>query len=151
MNSTLLLVLVIILLLGASAFAQFYRTRRSPLGRVLYIFSNISYAEKLSRELNQKGGVKKFRVAGWEKNKDKVPFLPDELRADLARLFDMLEDMNLKIDTAIKFKSDAYLVTLDVSKLEEPLAASKQKLREWIEDNLHNPEYLPKRRSIFRW
>ena len=151
MNTTLLLVLAIVLLIAASVFAQFYRTRRSPLGRVLYIFSNIRNAEKLCREFSYKRSVKKFQVAGWKKNKDKVPFLPEELRAELARLFGMMEDINLKIDTAIKFKSNAYLVTIDVKNLEEPLAASEQRLKEWVQANMHNPEYLPRRRSLFRW
>jgi hypothetical protein len=151
MNTTLLLILVVILLLAASAFAQFYRTRRSPLGRVLYIFSNIRNAAKLCHEFSYKSSVKKFGVAGWEKNKDKVDFLPEELRAELARLFGMMEDVNLKIDTAIKFKSNAYLVTIDVKNLEGPLAASSKRLRDWLQDNMHNPEYLPRRRSLFRW
>jgi len=151
MNSTLLLVLAIVFLLVASAFAQFYRTRRSPLGKVMHIFSDIRSAEKLCREFSYKSRAKKFRVASWYKNKDKVLFLPGDLRAELARLFGMMEDVNIKIDTAVKFKSNAYLVTIDVKNFEEPLAASRLKLRDWLQENLHNPEYLPRRKSLFRW
>jgi hypothetical protein len=151
MNNTLLFILVIVLLLVAAGFAQMLRTRRSPLGRVLHIFSNIRYAERLCRNFSYGRSIKKFRVAGWEKNKNKVLFLPEELRADLAKLFGVLEDINIKIDTALKFKSDAYLVTVDVKNLEEPLAACKQQLQRWVQENLHNPEYLPRRMSLFRW
>jgi len=151
MSTTLLLVLAIVLLIAASVFAQFYRTRRSPLGRVLYIFSNIRHAEKICREFSYKRNVKKFQVAGWQKNKDKVHFLTKVLHTELAKLIGMLNESNIKIDTAVKFKSNAYLVTIDVKNLEEPLAASKERLRNWIQENMHNPEYLPRRRSLFRW
>jgi hypothetical protein len=151
MSGTLLFVLALVLLLVAAIGAQLFRTRRSPLGKVLNIFANIRYAERLCREFSYSQSVKKFRVSGWEKNKDKVRFLPEELRGNLARLFGMLADINIKIDTAMKFKSDAYLVTIDVKKLEEPVAICKEQLKAWVQANMHNPEYLPKRVSLFRW
>jgi hypothetical protein len=151
MNGTLLFVLAIIVLLAAAIGMQLFRTRRSLLGKVLNIFANIRHAERLCREFSYSQSIKKFKVSGWEKNKDKVRFLPEELRGDLARLFGILADINIKIDTAMKFKSDAYLVTIDVKKLEEPLATCKEQLKTWLQANLHNPEYLPKRISLFRW
>ncbi len=151
MGNTLLFALVIVGILAASVFLQYFRTRRAPLGRVLQIFHNIRFAEKLCREFGYTRKVKKFRVAGWEKNKEKVLFLPEKLHRDLANLFGILMDMNVKIDTALKYKSDAYLVSVDVNSLEEPLADCKQQLRTWIQDNIHNPDYQPKRISFLRW
>jgi hypothetical protein len=151
MSSTLLFILAIVLLLAVAIGAQLVRTRRSPLGRVLSIFSNIRYAEKLCREFSYNQSVHRFRVSGWEKNKDRVRFLPEELRNDLAKLFGMLSDINLRIDKTMKFKSDAYLVTVDVKQLEGPLDSCKEQLKTWVQANMHNPEYLPKRISIFRW
>lgn len=151
MNPTLLFILAIVVLLAVAVGMQWFRTRRSPLGRVLGIFANIRHAEKLCREFSYSRSVRKFRVSGWEKNKGKVLFLPEELRVDLAKLFGTLADINIKIDTAMKFKSDAYLVTVDVKKLEEPLASCKEQLKAWVQANMHNPEYLPKRVSLFRW
>jgi hypothetical protein len=143
--------LAVLLLLAASIALQIFRTRRAPLGRVLHILANIRHAEKICRQVSDSRKVRKFRVNGWEKNKEKVRFLPEELRTELDRLFGTLADSNIKIDTAAKFKSDAYLVTIDVNKLEEPLAAGRQKLQRWLEANMHNPEYLPRRVSLFRW
>lgn len=146
-----LFILVIVALLVASVGLQILRTRRAPLGRVLQIFANIRYAEKLRKEFSGSRKVRKFRVNGWEKNKRKVLFLPEELRTELDGLFGNLADINIKIDTAMKFRSDAYLVTIDVNKLEQPLASSKGKLQKWLQANMHNPEYMPRRFSIFRW
>jgi hypothetical protein len=151
MNGLIPFILVLVALLALAIGIQMFRTRRSPLGRVLGIFSNIRYAEKLCREFSYNQGVKKFRVSGWEKNKGKVLFLPEGIRSDLANLFSTLADINIKLDTAIKFNSDAYLVTIDVKKLEEPLASCKEQLKAWVQANMHNPEYLPKRVSLFRW
>ena len=144
-------ILVVVALLAASIGLQIFRTRRAPLGRVLQIFANIRYAEKLRQEFSDSRKVRKFRVNGWEKNKRKVLFLPEELRTKLDGLFGNLADINIKIDTAMKFRSDAYLVTIDVNKLEQPLASCKEKLQKWLQANMHNPEYLPRRFSIFRW
>ena len=60
-------------------------------------------------------------------------------------------DINIKIDTTEKFKSEAYLVTIDVKKLEEPLVSARKKLQEWLQANMNNPEYQPKKVSLFRW
>ena len=147
----LFFILVMVALLGASIGLQILRTRRAPIGRVLRIFYNIRYAEKLCKEFSYSRKVRKFRVNGWENNKGRVLFLPEELRTELDRLFGTLADINIKIDTALKFRSDAYLVTVDVNKLEQPLASCKEKLKNWVQANMHNSAYLPKRMSLFRW
>ncbi len=146
-----LFIVAVTALLAASMGLQVLRTRRAPLGRVLQIFADVRYAEKLCKEFSYSRKVRKFRVSGWEKNKNKVPFLPEELRTELDGLFGTLADINIKIDSAMKFRSDAYLVTIDVNQLEQPLASCKGKLQKWVQANMHNPAYLPKRLSIFRW
>jgi hypothetical protein len=149
--SAILFSLAIVLLLAASVAAQVWRTRRAPLGKALRILANIRQAEKLCRDFSSSRKARKFRLNGWQDNKGSVPFLPEKLRAELEKLFGMLEDINVKIDAAMKFRSDAYLVTIDVNKLQEPLAAGRQELRQWVQANMHNPEYLPRRASLFRW
>ena len=67
----------------------------------------------------------------------------------LSRTFEMAEEVNERIEAAKKFKSDSYMAGIDVDKLKEPLAKSKQQLREWLEANMQNPEFMPKRRGLF--
>ena len=39
---------------------------------------------------------------------------------------------------------------IDIDKLKEPLTQSKEQLREWVQENMQNPEYMPqKRRGLF--
>ena len=89
-----------------------------------------------------------MKTGAWAKNKDKVEFLPQELRMTLSQVFKMLEDANGRIDAARKFKSDSYMAGIDVSKLKEPLARSKEQLVEWLQANMNNPQYQAKRRSL---
>ena len=150
-NSTVLFVIAMVLLAALAVGVQFFRTRRSPLGRVLRIFSNVKYDEKFCQDFNYSRSIGKFRTGAWEKTKEKVGFLPEDLRAELGRLFGIIADVNDRIEAAIHLKSNGYLAGIDVSKLQDPLAACREQLQKWISANMHNPEYLPKRRSLFRW
>jgi hypothetical protein len=146
-----LFILLIIALVAFSVGLQVFRTRLAPLGRVMQILSNVRYAEKLGKKSGYDRTVRKFRVSGWEKNKKKVPFLPEELRVELDGLFGKLADINVEIDRTMKFKSNAYMVSIDTNKLEQPLASGREKLQKWVQANMHNPAYLPRRISLFRW
>ena len=68
----------------------------------------------------------------------------------MSKCFDMIEEVNGRIDDAIKYKSDSYMAAIDISKLKEPIAMNKEQLQEWVQANMHNPEYLPKKKSLFR-
>lgn len=150
-GTSILFGLVLFLLLVLSIGLQVLRTRRAPIGRVVGILANIKKNEKICENFSYHRSIGRLKAGAWERNKDKVPFLPGELRSDLARLFEMVAEVNENIDAAIKHKSDSYMAAIDIDKLKAPLSASRQRVQEWIFDNMNNPEYLPKRRSLFRW
>ena len=150
MTTNILIGVVLFLMLGLSVVLQIFRTRQSPLGRVVGILSNVNQNEKYIRNFSYHRSKGKLKAGAWKKNRDKVDFLPEELRLTLSRLFEMVEEVNGRIDAAIKYQSDSYMAGIDVSKLEAPLAKSKEQLQEWIQENMHNPAYLPKKRSLFR-
>jgi hypothetical protein len=137
-------------MLALSIGLQVIRTRRAPLGRVVGILSNVKYNENLVENFSFHRSIGRMKASAWQKNKDRVDFLPQELLTLLSRLFGMVEEVNEKIDAAIRYKSDSYMAAVDISKLKAPLAESREKLQEWVYANMHNPEYLPKRRSLFR-
>jgi hypothetical protein len=154
LNATIINIIVWVLLVGVLVLNIFIKIRRSikaPLGRVALILAALNRNEKLVDNFGFHQGADKLKTGAWTKNKDKVDFLPQELRMTLSHAFEMSEEVNDRINTARKFKSDSYMAGIDVSKLKEPIAKSKQQLQEWIQDNMQNPEYQPKRRrSIFR-
>jgi hypothetical protein len=153
LNETVISILVWVLLVVVLALNIYLKIRRSikaPLGRVALILAELNRNEKMIENFgfNQRAG--KLKTGAWRKNKDRVDFLPQELRMILAHTFEMSQEVNERIDAARKFKSDSYMAGIDVSKLKEPIAKSKQQLQEWIQENMQNPEYQPKRRrSIF--
>ena len=154
MSETLTNVLIgvaLVLLLGLSVLLQIFRTQRAPLGRVVGILSSIMKNEKYVENFSFQRSIGKLKAGAWKKNKNKINFLPQEMLTSLSKLFEMVEEVNERIDAAIKFKSDSYMAGIDISKLKEPLARNKEQLQEWVQANMNNPEYLPKKRSLFRF
>ncbi len=77
-------------------------------------------------------GVRKFETVDWRRCNTKLDFLAQPVRAALTDAFVMAEDFNRQIGAAKKNKSVSYLYNIDVGKLKEPLARSKQGIEEWL-------------------
>jgi hypothetical protein len=148
--TNVLIGVVLFFMLGLSIGLQIVRMRRAPLGRVVGILSNVKHNERLCENFSFHRGIGKMKASAWQKNKNRVDFLPQELRTRLSQLFEMVGEVNELIDAAIRHKSDSYMAAIDIDKLKPPLATCREQLQEWVYANMHNPDYLPKRRSLFR-
>jgi hypothetical protein len=148
--TNVLIGVVLLLMLGLSIVLQVVRMRRAPLGRAVGILSNIKHNERLCENFSFHRSVGRMKTSAWQKNKDRVEFLPQELWTRLSQLFEMVGEVNELIDAAIRHKSDSYMAAIDISKLKTPLATCREQLQEWVYANMHNPDYLPKKRSLFR-
>lgn len=142
----ILIGIIILLLLGLNIYVRSRRSLKSPLGRVALILTNINHNVNLAENFSFHHRIGRMKTGAWQKNKDKIDFVPQELRMTLSRVFEMCEEVNDRIDAARKFKSDSYMAGIDISKLKTPLADSQQRLHEWLQANMNNPEYQPKRR-----
>ena len=67
--------------------------------------------------------------------KDKLDYIDPTLYSNLAGAYEIADAFNREIDSAKKYKSSSYVASIDVSRLREPLAKSKQGLEGWIEAN----------------
>ena len=76
--------------------------------------------------------AKKFETVSWQMNKNKLDFLGQSLQVVLSDAFMMAEDFNQQIAAAKKHKSTSYMTNVNVDKLKEPLARSKEGLEEWL-------------------
>ncbi len=149
-GSNAILGIVVVLFLALNIYVRSRRGGKVPLGRAISVLAEINHNEKLVDNFSFHYGVGRMKTGAWKKNKDKVDFLPRELRMILSRAFEMSEEVNDRIDAARKFKSDSYMAGIDVSKLKAPLAESKQQLQAWLQANMQNPEYQSKkRRGLF--
>ena len=148
-GTTIILVVIVLLFLALNVFVRSRKAGGTPLGRVVSILAEVNHNEKLVANFGFTAGARKFKTGAWRKYNNKVDFLPHELRMVLAKAFEMSEEVNERINAARKFKSTSYMAGIDVDKLKAPLARSKQQLQEWLQENMQNPEFMPKRRGLF--
>jgi hypothetical protein len=148
--STLLIGVAMVLLFGVSIVIQMWRTRRSPMGKVVGLTSDIRYNEKLCDNYREDRGFGRFKTSAWDKHQGAVDFLPEELQKELSKVFALMSELNVSIDTARKHGSEGYVSTSDVEKLKGPLASCAKQLQEWAYANINNPDYLPRKYGIFR-
>jgi len=100
------------------------------------LFFDINSNLKLMESINSGGRLSKFKIDSWQRNSGKINFLNAELRGDLADVFTLAETFNQEIEAAKRVKSSTYLSTINVDKLKNPLAKSKQGLEGWLKVNM---------------
>jgi len=148
--STILIGVALVLVLVLAVVLQGWRTRRAPIGKVVGIASDVRHNEKMCQNYDEGHVPGRFRTGAWDKHREKVDFLPDELRSNLTDLFEQVSELNVTIDTARKLGSTGYISPGDVERLQAPLTSCMEKLQEWVYANMNNPAYLPKKHGIFR-
>ncbi len=140
-----LIILAIVALLGLNIFFKRRRGERTPAEVALSLLSELNLNQKLAEDFQFHLGVKKFKTASWKRNKTKLDFLDQSLQTTLADAFSMAERFNQDIDAAKKHKSATYLSGINVGKLKEPLAKSKQGLEEWLQANMGTQQLAGRR------
>jgi len=107
------------------------------------LLSEIDYNQKLMETFLFKWQSKKFKTGTWKSNKDKMDYIDQSLHNTLVGAYAIAEEFNGEIEAAKKHKSSSYLAGIQVDRLKEPLAKSKQGLEEWLELNKRAKE-MPK-------
>ena len=145
-----IIVIVMVLLLAFNIFIKSRRgQQKTPLGEVGALLVEVDYNQKLLATFSYRRQINKFKTDSWERNKEKLDFLPRELLTTLSSAFSLAAEFNERIGMAMKYKSDSYLASIDVRKMQPLLDKSRQQLEEWLQANRQNPEYSPKRRGLF--
>jgi len=145
-------VLLLVLLVGIFVGAIFLRRRRTetaPMVIAVELYRDVQKNQKLLEVFSFQLKVKRFKTKNWKKHNSRILFLSEGLRASLAEAFKLAEDFNQKIDEAQKQGSSSLLSMVQVDKLREPLAKSRQGLEQWIQENWGNRNLYPKRISFF--
>jgi len=114
--------------------------RRQQVVRSL--LSEIDYNRELMETFLFKWQAKKFKTGTWKSNKDKVDYIDQSLQNTLAGAYAIAEEFNSEIEAAKKHKSSSYLAGIQVDRLKEPLAKSKQEREEWLELNRRQKEMV---------
>ena len=133
-------------------FSIFLKRRRgggTHLEVVAGLLSDINHNLKITDTFSSDWQIKKkFKTGNWNSNKDKVDFLDQQLRNNLSSAFSLAEDFNQRIVDAKVHKSTSYLAGIQVDKLREPFARSREGLTEWLQANLQT-EMPQRRRGLF--
>jgi len=125
------LIPVIIIILTNFVFRK-QKQQKESLSVVRSLLSEIEHNQKLIEAFSLQWQTKKFKTGTWKRSKDKMDYIDPGLRYTLADAFEIAESFNREIDAAKKHKSTSYLAGIQVGRLTEPLAKSKQGLEEWL-------------------
>ena len=135
-------------------FLQFFLRRgRKPAVRNQEVAEDLLLEVKINQALVEtfplRQKPKRFRATSWQMNKNKLDFLRQSLQIALSDAFTMIEDYNQQMEALKKYKSASDVVQINVGKLEEPLAKSKEGLEEWLMITTGKREPSPKYPGIF--
>ena len=114
----------------------FFRKRQERKRRqqvVHSLLSEIEYNQNLMEAFLFKWQAKKFKTGTWKSNRGKMDYIDQSLHNTLAGTYEIIEQFNSEIDAAKKHQSSSYLVGIQVDRLKDPLAKSKQGLEQWLE------------------
>ncbi len=141
----LVVILTIVALLALNIFLRRRRGERTPTEVALSLLSEINLNQKLAEDFQFHLQAKKFKTGSWKRNETKLNFLDHSLQTTLADAFSMAERFNRDIDAAKKYKSASYLSSINVDKLKQPLAESKQALEEWLRADMEKQQFAGRR------
>ena len=123
----------------------FFRKQQQQKQRqqvVRSLLSEIDYNQKHMEAFLFKWQAKKFKTGTWKSNRGKMDYIDQSLHNTLAGAYEIAEQFNSEIDAAKKHKSSSYLAGIEVGRLKEPLARSKQGLKEWLELDKRQKEMI---------
>ena len=83
---------------------------------------------------------KKFMYTSWYMTKNKLDFLEQPLQTALSDTYQMIEDYNQQIGAARKYKSESYMVNINLDKLIEPMERSRDGLEDWLQETTGSRE-----------
>jgi len=130
--SYLIPVIVFILI---NIFFRKQQEQRRRLTVVKSLLAEIEHNQKLMEAFLMRWQTKKFKTGNWKRNRDKMDYIDQGLRTTLAGAYEIAEEFNKEIEAAKKHKSPGFLANIQVDRLREPLAKSRQGLEEWLELN----------------
>jgi len=142
-----IILIPLVLLIVFNLFFRRRKAEKTPPEIAMGLLSEVAINQQIAEAFLQKSQVSKFRTGSWQRNREKLDFLGQKLKDELAKAFSMAEEFNRAMDATRKFKSSSYLEGIPVDRLKESLAQSRQGLEEWFEANKDQAMMTPGRRG----
>jgi len=118
-----------------NVFMRKQQEQKRRLGVVKSLIAEIDKNQKLMDAFLLQWQYQKFKTGNWKRNKNKLDYIDQSLRAALASTYEIAEGFNKEIELAKQQKSVSYLAGIRVDRLRDPLAKSRQGLEEWYQLN----------------
>jgi len=145
-NILIILIPIILIIL----FNVFFRRRKAEKTQpeiAMSLLSEVAANQQIAEADIKKTQIRKLRTGSWQRNREKLDFLDEKLRDELAKAFNMAEEFNRAVDATRKFKSSSYLEGISVDRLKESFTRSRQGLEGWFELNKDQAMTMPGRRG----
>ena len=145
-NILIILIPIILIIL----FNVFFRRRKAEKTQpeiAMSLLSEVVTNQQIAEAVTKTTQIRKFRTDSWQRNREKLDFLDEKLRDELAKAFNMAEEFNRAVDATRKFKSSSYLEGISVDRLKESFTRSRQGLEGWFELNKDQAMTMPGRRG----
>ena len=149
LGKNITIIIPLILLIIFQIFMRKRRTERTPQEIVSNLLAEVNQNQQLMEAFLVKWQVKKFKTGSWQRNKNRLHFLDLSVQTALADAFDLAEEYNREIDSAKTHKSASYLANINVEKLRQPLARSRQGLEEWLQATMGQEGQPTRRGGLF--
>ena len=146
-GNILIIMIPLILIILFNVFFKKRKAEKTEPEIAMGLLSEVATNQHIADGFLGKTRVRKFRTDSWQRNKERLDFLDQTLRDELAKAFGMAEEFNRAVDATRKFKSSSYLEGIPVDKLKDSLARSRQGLEEWFELNKDQAMTTPGRRG----
>ena len=134
-GNILIIMIPLILIILFNVFFKKRKSEKTEPEIAMGLLSEVAANQQITEAFAEKSQLRKFRTGSWQRNREKMNFLDQKLKDELAKAFGMAEEFNRAIDATRKFKSSSYLEGIPVDKLKDSLARSRQGLEEWFELN----------------
>jgi hypothetical protein len=129
-------IIPLIILIVFSIFMRRRRAENTPQDIASSLLNDLNADQGIIERFGTATKPTKLKIGSWDRNNNKLGFLDDATRTNVANFFKMAEDFNMQIETAKRYKTSSYLSGINVEKMKEPLAKSREGLQEWIKVNM---------------
>ena len=146
-GNILIILIPIILIVIFNVFFRRRKAEKTQPEIAMSLLSEVVTNQQIAEAATKTTQIRKFRTGSWQRNREKLDFLDEKLRDELAKAFNMAEEFNRAVDATRKFKSSSYLEGISVDRLKESFTRSRQGLEGWFELNKDQAMTMPGRRG----
>ena len=149
LQSNLPFIILIVVLIVMTIVMRQRRSERTPVDIASALFMDLRNNLGIVESMSGQRRPRKLKVEAWQRNENKLEFLSDSLRRELATTFHLTEDYNRQVEAVKSYQHQGYMSIISVDKLKRSLVASQQGLEQWLRENAGQSQQTSQRQGCF--